>query len=66
MIALEETHARPRLPGYVTYTNPTEGGTTIVVRNNVAPTQHLTAQSGCEHTLVEVHTRTIGGAGNLL
>lgn len=35
------------------------------MRNNVAATQHLTAQSGCERTLVEVHTRTIGGAGNL-
>lgn len=65
MLALQETHGRPRLPGYGTYTEPTEAGTAILVRNNVAATQHLTEQRGCEHTLVEVHTSTIGGAGNL-
>ncbi|XP_050022658.1 uncharacterized protein [Dermacentor andersoni] len=37
----------------------------LLVRTNIAATQHLTAQKGCEHTLVEVHTRTIGSAGNL-
>ncbi|XP_077552083.1 uncharacterized protein LOC144166431 [Haemaphysalis longicornis] len=37
----------------------------FLVRSNVAATQHLTAQKGCEHTLVEMHTRTIGSGGNL-
>lgn len=65
VIALQETHGSPRLPGYVSYTDQTEGGTAILVRNNVAATQHLTAQQGCEHTLVEIHTRNIGSSGNL-
>ncbi|XP_077548311.1 uncharacterized protein LOC144161527 [Haemaphysalis longicornis] len=65
VIALQETNSKPRLPGYVTYTDPTEEGTAVLVRSNVAATQHVTAQGGCEHTLVEIHARTIGNTGNL-
>lgn len=65
VIALQETNGKPRLPGYVTYTDPTENGTAVLVRSNVAATQHVTAQGGCEHTLVEIHAREIGSAGNL-
>lgn len=65
VIALQETRGRPRIPGYVTYTDPSKEGTAVLVRSNVAATQHLTAQKGCEHTLVEIHTRTIGSGGNL-
>ncbi|XP_077553121.1 uncharacterized protein LOC144167835 [Haemaphysalis longicornis] len=65
VVALQETHGRPRLPGYVTYTDPTEKGTAILVRNNIAATQHITPQHGCEHTLIEIHTRTIGNGKNL-
>ncbi|KAH7959489.1 hypothetical protein HPB49_011458 [Dermacentor silvarum] len=60
-----ETNGKPRLPGYVTYTDPTEKGTAVLVRSNVAATQHATAQGGCEHTLVEIHAREIGSSGNL-
>ncbi|KAH7943478.1 hypothetical protein HPB52_008885 [Rhipicephalus sanguineus] len=65
VIALQETNGKPRLPGYVTYTDPTEEGTAVLVRSNVAATQHVTPQGGCEHTLVEIHARTIGNTGNL-
>lgn len=65
VIALQETNGKPRLPGYVTYTDPTEKGTAVLVRSNVAATQHVTPQGGCEHTLVEIHARTIGNTGNL-
>ncbi|KAH9382287.1 hypothetical protein HPB48_000889 [Haemaphysalis longicornis] len=65
VIALQETGGRPRIPGYVTYADPSEEGTAVLVRSNVAATQHLTAQKGCEHTLVEIHTRTTGSGGNL-
>ncbi|KAH7969449.1 hypothetical protein HPB52_018293 [Rhipicephalus sanguineus] len=51
VIALQETNGKPRLPGYVTYTDPTEEGTAVLVRSNVAATQHVTPQGGCEHTL---------------
>lgn len=37
----------------------------VLVRSNVAATQHVTAQGGCEHTLVEIHAREIGSSGNL-
>ncbi|KAH7980510.1 hypothetical protein HPB49_016809 [Dermacentor silvarum] len=60
-----ETNGKPRLPGYVTYTDPTENGTAVLVRSNVASTQHVTAQGGCENTLVETHAREIGSSGNL-
>ncbi|KAH7978987.1 hypothetical protein HPB49_007685 [Dermacentor silvarum] len=38
---------------YVTYTDPVENGTAVLVRSNVAATQHVTAQGGCEHTLAK-------------
>lgn len=57
IIALQETNGRPKIPGYVTYTDPTGMGTAILVENHVAATQHVTAQAGCEHTLIEVHAR---------
>ncbi|KAH7981810.1 hypothetical protein HPB52_001165 [Rhipicephalus sanguineus] len=57
--------AETELPGYVTYTDPTENGTAVLVRSNVAATQHVTAQGGCEYTLVEIHAREIGSSGNL-
>ncbi|KAH9382921.1 hypothetical protein HPB48_023551 [Haemaphysalis longicornis] len=65
VIALQETRGRPRIPGYVTYADPSEEGTAVLARSNVAGTQHLTAQKGCEHTLVDIHARTIGSGGNL-
>ncbi|KAH7953687.1 hypothetical protein HPB49_011218 [Dermacentor silvarum] len=57
--------AEAKLPGYVTYTDPTENGTVELIRSNVAATQHVTAQGGCEHTLVKIHAREIGSSGNL-
>ncbi|KAG0439500.1 hypothetical protein HPB47_016620 [Ixodes persulcatus] len=49
------------LAGYITYTDPSEKGNAILVCNNVAATQHVTAQRGCEHTLIEIHSRRGGG-----
>ncbi|KAL1482160.1 hypothetical protein MTO96_033996 [Rhipicephalus appendiculatus] len=63
--ASEDDGTATKLPGYVTYTDPTEEGTAVLVRSNVAATQHVTAQGGCEHTLIEIHARTIGNTGNL-
>ncbi|KAH7959685.1 hypothetical protein HPB49_013042 [Dermacentor silvarum] len=57
VIVLQEINQRPRFPGYVTYVDPTEKGTAALIRNSIAATQHLTAQRGCEHTLVELHSR---------
>ncbi|KAK8766980.1 hypothetical protein V5799_006241 [Amblyomma americanum] len=37
----------------------------VLVRSNVAATQHVTSQGGCEHTQVEILTREIGSSGNL-
>ncbi|XP_077534500.1 uncharacterized protein LOC144146420 [Haemaphysalis longicornis] len=65
IIALQETNGKPRLLGYVTYTDPSGTGTAVLVRNNVAATQHVTAQSGREHTLVEVPAREIGSTRNI-
>ncbi|KAK8766978.1 hypothetical protein V5799_006239 [Amblyomma americanum] len=47
------------------YTDPTENGMAVVVRSNVAATQHVTAQGGCEHTQVKILTREIGSSGSL-
>lgn len=38
VIALQETRGRPRIPGYVTYTDPSKEGTAVLVRSNVAAT----------------------------
>lgn len=65
VIALQETRGKPRLPGYITYTDPSEISTAILVRNTVTATQHITAQHGCEHTLIEIHARDIGSARNM-
>ncbi|KAH9380391.1 hypothetical protein HPB48_017614 [Haemaphysalis longicornis] len=40
-------------------------GTAILVENRIAATQHLTAQAGCEHTLVEIHAQEIGSKSNI-
>ncbi|KAL1436842.1 hypothetical protein MTO96_049242 [Rhipicephalus appendiculatus] len=63
--ASEDDGTATKLPGYLTYTDPTEEGTAVLVRSNVAATQHVTAQGGCEHTLIEIHAGTIGNTGNL-
>lgn len=65
IITLQETKVKPRMPGYITYTDPTEKSTAILVRNTVAATQHITAQHGCDHTLVEIHARDIGSTRNI-
>ncbi|XP_037558252.1 uncharacterized protein LOC119435475 [Dermacentor silvarum] len=36
-----------------------------LVRNCIAATQHLTAQRGCQHTLVELHSRGIRNTENV-
>lgn len=60
VVALQEPNGKPSAPGYITYTDPSEKGTVVLVCKNVAATQHLTPQNGCEHTLVKVHAREIG------
>lgn len=65
IIALQETKVKPRMPGYITYTDPTEKSTAVLVRNTVAATQHVTAQHGCDHVLIEIHARDIGHAKNI-
>lgn len=65
IIALQEVNSRARLPGYVTYTDPTGKATATLVRKNVAATQHLTSQKGCEHTLIEVHSSSTKKKDNL-
>lgn len=65
IIALQEVNSRTHLPGYVTYTDPTGKATATLVRKNVAATQHLTSQKGCEHTLIEVHSSSTKQKGNL-
>lgn len=65
VIALQETNGRIKLAGYITYTDPSEKGTATLVRSNVAATQHVTAQRGCEHTLIEIHERKVGNASNM-
>ncbi|KAH7974247.1 hypothetical protein HPB49_012727 [Dermacentor silvarum] len=65
VIVLQEINQRTRFPGYVTYVDRTEKGTAALVRNCIAATQHLTAQLGYEHTLVELHSRGIGNTENV-
>lgn len=65
VIALQETNGKVRLPGYVAYSDPSGKATAILIRNNLAATQHLTAQKGCEHTLVEIHSRSISDKQNI-
>lgn len=65
ILALQETRGTPRIPGYITYTDPTKMGSAILVENRIAATQHLTAQAGCEHTLVELHTKEISSKNNI-
>lgn len=65
VIALQETNDRPKLAGYITYTDPSEKSTAILVRSNIAATQHVTAQRGCEHVLIEIHKRSIGNEKNI-
>lgn len=65
VIALQKTNGRVKLEGYVTYTDPSEKGTAILVRSNMAATQHVTAQRGCEHTLIEIHRSRVGGEKNI-
>ncbi|KAH9365478.1 hypothetical protein HPB48_018944 [Haemaphysalis longicornis] len=55
IIALQETNGKPRLPGYVSYTDPTENGTAVLVRSN----------GRCEYTLVEIYAREIANSGNV-
>lgn len=57
--------AKTKLSGYVTYTDTGERSTATMVRSNVAATQHMTAQGGCEHTLIEIHSRRVGGDRNI-
>lgn len=64
VIALQETNDRPKLAGYITYTDPSEKSTAILVRSNIAATQQVTAQRGCEHVLIEIHNRSIGNEKN--
>ncbi|KAH7940935.1 hypothetical protein HPB49_008178 [Dermacentor silvarum] len=64
ILVLQETREVPKIPGYVTYTDPTKMGTAILVENHIAAIPHLTAQAGCEHTLVEMHAKEIGSKNN--
>lgn len=65
VIALKETNGRVKLAWYITYSDPSEKGTATLVRRNVAATQHVTAQRGCEHTLIEIHDRKVGNTANV-
>lgn len=66
IIALQETNSKPRLPGYITYADPTEKSTAILVKGCVAAIQHLTPQKDCEHTLVEILSQSTKKKSNLL
>lgn len=62
---MQETNGRPKLAGYITYTDPSEKSTATLVKSSVAATQHLTPQRGCEHVLVEIHSREVGSGNNI-
>lgn len=63
-LAIPETNSRPELPEYIAYTNPSEKSTGILVRSNIAVTQHMTCQRGRQHVLLEIHSRSIGNKDN--
>lgn len=58
IIAVQETNGPTKLPGYVTYTDPSGRSTATLIKSNIAALQHLTPQRECEHTLVELIPRT--------
>lgn len=66
IIALQETNGPARLPGFITYADPSGKSTAILVKGSIAAVQHLTSQKGCEHTLVEIIPRTTKNAKNYL
>lgn len=65
VIAVQETNGPTKLPGYITYEDPSKKATATLVRNKIAATQHLTPQRGCEHTLLEILTPSTKQKSNL-
>ncbi|CAN7995406.1 unnamed protein product [Ixodes hexagonus] len=73
IILIQEPNGKAKLPGFISYEDPTGRGTATLVKNNIAATHHITAQRGLEpgtqtgnitvrpcleHTLIEVHPKS--------
>lgn len=46
LTALQETNKRHRLPRFLTYTDPTEGITAVLVGNSIGATQKVSTEKG--------------------
>lgn len=53
-MALQETNGHARIPGFITYVDPSGKSTAILVKGSIAAVQHLTPRKECEHTLVGI------------
>ncbi|CAN7976871.1 unnamed protein product [Ixodes persulcatus] len=61
IILIQKPNGKTKLPGFISYEDPTGNGTATLVKNNIAATNHITAQRGLrglEHTLIEVHPKS--------
>ncbi|XP_040072031.2 uncharacterized protein LOC120844346 [Ixodes scapularis] len=65
IVALHETNRSPHLPGHAAYADPTEKSTAILIKGCIAAMQHLTTQKDCEHTLVEIISKSTKKKSNL-
>lgn len=59
IILLQEPNGKAKLPGFISYEDPTGRSTATLIKNNIAATHHITPQRGLEHTLTEVHPKSV-------